>query len=200
VSTADHAGADDASKTEETARRLEYHPDTHAAGSDENLAGQVIAVGAVRFIQTLLGHANLETTTIYTKVSVLKQASISSPLDQLQGATAPQPSPAPAPAAVNPVGRLRIDMQPIETDGEQRIAKTSITILNEPAVTLSGIVIREARPGWVAMELPPEEAWSESWSESLAWLSGPQRERVKSADFCELLQQRLRQTFLERCC
>ncbi len=87
-------------------------------------------------------------------------------------------------------------MQPIETDGEQRIAKTSITILNEPAVTLSGIVIREARPGWVAMELPPEEAWSES----LAWLSGPQRERVQSPEFYEMLRRRLGQKFLERCC
>ncbi len=87
-------------------------------------------------------------------------------------------------------------MQPIEKDGEQRVTTATITILNESPVQLSGIVIREARPGWVAMELPPEEAWSES----LAWLSGPQRERVKSADFCELLQRRLGQTFLERCC
>jgi integrase/recombinase XerD len=66
----------------------------------------------IRFIQALLGHANLETTTIYTKVSVLKQTSIASPLDQLQGTTAsPSPSsssPASKPTVANPVGRLRL--------------------------------------------------------------------------------------------
>jgi integrase/recombinase XerD len=154
----------------------------------------------IRFIQALLGHANLETTTIYTKVSVLKQTSIASPLDQLQGTTAspssPASSPASQPTVANPVGRLRVEMQPIESDGEQRVAEASITILNEPAVRLAGIIVREARPGWVAMELPTEDAWSES----LAWLSATQRERVTSPEFYEMLRRVLGQKFMERSC
>lgn len=150
----------------------------------------------IRFIQALLGHANLETTTIYTKVSVLKQTSIASPLDQLQGTTAsPSPSsssPASKPTVANPVGRLRVEMQPIESDGEQRVAEASITILNEPAVRLAGIIVREARPGWV----PTEDAWSES----LAWLSAPQRARVTSPEFYEMLRRVLGQKFMERSC
>lgn len=147
----------------------------------------------VRYIQTLLGHANLETTTIYTRVSVLKQVTISSPLDQLQQSGKQVPSTA---AAEQPVGRLRIEMEPIESDGDQRVARTTVTILNRTPVRLSGIVIREARPGWVAMELPTEDAWSES----LSWLSEPQRARVRSPEFYEMLRGRLGRTFMERFC
>jgi hypothetical protein len=83
-------------------------------------------------------------------------------------------------------------MQPIESDGEQRVAEASITILNEPAVRLAGIIVREARPGWV----PTEDAWSES----LAWLSAPQRARVTSPEFYEMLRRVLGQKFMERSC
>ncbi|MEP6168798.1 MAG: tyrosine-type recombinase/integrase, partial [Rhodopirellula bahusiensis] len=37
----------------------------------------------IRFIQKLLGHTNLETTSLYTKVAQMKATAVASPLDQL---------------------------------------------------------------------------------------------------------------------
>ncbi|WP_276664336.1 tyrosine-type recombinase/integrase, partial [Rhodopirellula baltica] len=38
----------------------------------------------IRFIQKLLGHTNLETTSLYTKVARMKATAVASPLDQLR--------------------------------------------------------------------------------------------------------------------
>ncbi len=59
-------------------------------------------------------------------------------------------------------------------------------------VQLSGIIVREARPGWVSMELPAQEAWREP----MRWLRPEQRERIESPEFYQMLQQQLGQRFL----
>ena len=52
-------------------------------------------------------------------------------------------------------------------------------------MTLSGITVREPRPGWVTLDLPP---W-ERWSDALGQLSRREYERLESPDFYALLQQ-----------
>jgi hypothetical protein len=52
-------------------------------------------------------------------------------------------------------------------------------------VHLDGIVVREPRPGWVTLEVPPLEAWENR----LRWLLPEQRERVESPGFFQLVQE-----------
>ena len=61
----------------------------------------------LRCIQKPLGHAKLETTTIYTKVAVIRQQKIQNPLDVLNG----KARPAVVPPAQKPVGRMQIDVR-----------------------------------------------------------------------------------------
>jgi integrase/recombinase XerD len=132
----------------------------------------------IRYIQKLLGHARLETTTIYTKVAVIRQQQIQSPLDVLTGkARVPV-----LPAAQRPVGRMQIQVRP--RPGQAAADAEAIIFSEDRYVHLDGIVIREQRPGWVSLELPPLEAWEAR----LRWLLPEQRERVESPEFFQLLQ------------
>ncbi len=154
----------------------------------------------VRYIQKMLGHANLETTTIYTKVSILTQVAIQSPLDRMNSCEGESPGRAAEHSgalpekrhAVDPVGSLRIEIVPLPSDGGEKRAAASITVMNETPVTLDGIRVRESRPGWVAVDLPTAGAWEQR----LEWLSKAQRDRMDSPSFYEYLRNILGRKFL----
>ena len=75
-------------------------------------------------------------------------------------------------------------------------ADVVLHILTEPrAIRLSGIVVREPRPGWVTLEVPPLE----EWREPLKWLTREERERVESPSFYRTLQEHLTQRYLSAC-
>ena len=57
---------------------------------------------------------------------------------------------------------------------------------------LSGIVVREARPGWVSLDLPPLE----TWAEPMKWLTPQRKERMTTPEFYELLQREVTRRFL----
>ena len=70
--------------------------------------------------------------------------------------------------------------------GELATADAEAIIFSEDRyVHLDGIVVREPRPGWVTLEIPPLEAWEKR----LCWLLPGQRERVESPEFFRLLQE-----------
>jgi len=92
------------------------------------------------------------------------------------------------------VGQLRLHFlqQPPEPERTReancRIAKVTIGIVSGGRpIYLTGIVAREARPGYVTLEIPPLE----HWSEQLSWLTRPQRERIEEPEFYELLQREI---------
>ena len=62
----------------------------------------------------------------------------------------------------------------------------------ESYVHLDGIVVREPRPGWVTLEIPPLEAWEKA----LRWLEPEQRERVETPEFFQLLQTHVTRKYL----
>jgi hypothetical protein len=63
---------------------------------------------------------------------------------------------------------------------------------NETTITeLDGIVIRESRPGWIALDLPPIEAWRDS----LLLLPREQQDRITSPEFYQFLQRYLLDRF-----
>lgn len=155
----------------------------------------------IRFIQKLLGHTNLETTTIYTKTAVLKTSAIRSPLDLIKAGSEPQQSKTAEAkdSGLKPVGRLKVEILPdeknavcVESGKRSRSAKAAIVVLHQDQeIRLDGIAIREARPGWIAMDLPPVECWENS----LRQLPRAQRERIESPPFLEYLRQILAARF-----
>jgi integrase/recombinase XerD len=160
----------------------------------------------IRMIQALLGHVHLETTRIYTKVAVVKQRQVDSPMDILTGcrrprAEAPKPTLDPraiglpvSPHTPRPVGRLRIELQPRPHSAETvPAADVTLTIVNDPQpVKLPGIVVCEARPGWLTLDVPPLE----HWEEPMKWLTPEEKTRIESAEFYEMLQREVGRRFL----
>lgn len=143
----------------------------------------------IRFIQKLLGHRRLETTTIYARVAVLKQQEIESPLDRAtltrnRRSADRQPTP-------RPVGRMRIDLQRLPGEGNEAVSTVAIRG-NQRDVLLSGIRVRQPRPGWVTLDIPPLEHWESALRE----LPSDQRERIESPEFYHLLQQTISTRYL----
>ena len=132
----------------------------------------------VRYVQSLLGHAKLETTTIYTKIALRRnEQETKSPLDVLTGRQL-------APQTANlPVGRLRIELTP--RAGEPAADVKLVILGGEHSVDLDGIVVREIRPGWITLDVPPLERWADA----CRWLTPPQRRRIESAEFFEMLKE-----------
>ena len=94
------------------------------------------------------------------------------------------------------VGELRLHFKPIETDAsEPHQCKVTIAIASAtgPPTYLTGIVAREARPGWITLEIPPLE----KWEEPMRWLTREQRERIQEASFFEILQAEIPKRFLQ---
>ncbi len=158
----------------------------------------------IRLIQKLLGHANLETTTIYTKVSVLKQASVKSPLDALNSAVATESASANGDGVAEArrvderkvqrqVGRMRLEL--VRSAGDEACATAAFVVMNEDqTVRFDGITLRESRPGWVAMDVPALE----QWENSLSWLNPEQRRRIEAPEFLDSLRCLLGQRFLSQ--
>ena len=59
------------------------------------------------------------------------------------------------------------------------------------ADSLPGIVVREARPGWLTLDVPPLE----HWQEPMKWLTPEQKTRLESPEFYELLQREIARRF-----
>ncbi|MCC7110681.1 MAG: tyrosine-type recombinase/integrase [Deltaproteobacteria bacterium] len=156
----------------------------------------------VRFIQRLLGHLQLQTTTLYTKLAVLKGERATSPLDLLTSPPAgPVATPASAadpltPVAAGPralpparpaevaVGRMRVTLT---RDGSG--ADVTVTVRADPDITLAGIRVAEPRPGFLTLSLPPLE----EWAERLAWLPRDTRERIEEGAFYDQLLAAIRE-------
>lgn len=140
----------------------------------------------IRDIQKWLGHANLDTTTIYLRVAKpANNERRKTPLDTLLESP---------PQVARPVGNLRLHFKPEATAGaEGRRCKVTIGVpsATTPTIYLTGIVATEARPGWITLNVPPYE----QWEEPMRWLTRSQRERIESPHFFETLQREIPKRF-----
>lgn len=136
----------------------------------------------VRFIQKLLGHLRLETTTLYTKLAVLTGARATSPLDVLEAEKPTRPA---LPAAA-PKGRLGIEMKLVRDDKGLQ-GEATLLVRGDPPIRLAGVIIREPRPGFFSIDLPPQEAWADE----LAWLDRDARARFDDPALYERLRDHL---------
>ncbi|MDH3716506.1 MAG: tyrosine-type recombinase/integrase [Planctomycetota bacterium] len=144
----------------------------------------------IRRLQKQLGHVHLETTTIYVKVARPSDPDkMTSPLDRLaQSSTTLADSSLSTASSQRAVGTLRIKMLPKPATAGLRRADASLLINPGPRqVELAGICVREARPGWVTLDLPSLE----KWESSLSRLTVGHRERIEDPAFFELLQREL---------
>lgn len=138
----------------------------------------------VRFIQRLLGHLRLETTTLYTKLAVLTGSRATSPLDVLE---AEKPTRhAPPAAAIAPKGHLGIELKLVPDDKGLR-GEATLLVRGDPPIRLPGVVVREPRPGFFSIDLPPQE----SWADELSWLAPDVRARFNEAALYERLRDHL---------
>ncbi len=77
--------------------------------------------------------------------------------------------------------------------GEATVADVELSIFNDDRyIYLDGIVVREPRPGWTTLEIPPLE----KWEKPMRWLLPEQRERIQSPEFFQLLQTHVTRKYL----
>ncbi|MEM9943285.1 MAG: tyrosine-type recombinase/integrase [Planctomycetota bacterium] len=164
----------------------------------------------IRQIQKLLGHQRLETTTIYTRVAKERCTRVTSPLDKLDlnnsqsipnQASESQSKRTPSGSGVlkpeihlvdQPVGKMKVVM---ESDSSQQRSRFRIEITGKgrgKQVVLNGIKVSQNRLGWIQIDLPTME----SWSNSLSQLSKAQKERIESPQFYEQLRDIIAEKFL----
>lgn len=157
----------------------------------------------IRFIQKLLGHQRLETTTIYTKLAQIRHQVVRSPLDQLpQHATASSPLPlgpaststqAQQPSSAS-VGKLKIHLQRI---GKTSEAKVTLEVLlgdssvDKERVFLLGIRVQRSRQNWIQLTLPDPQ----TWEQPLRSLPRAVVARIHSAEFYETIRQQICQRY-----
>jgi hypothetical protein len=125
----------------------------------------------IRFIQKLLGHTHLETTSLYTKVAITTTSNVSSPFDQMQNAATEATTPSAAALSTPSVGKLKIVVEdPPDATGNRRVylgilspADRSLRVdaglvsgvaSKEMPVSLPGIVILPAR--WFCRSIVPQ--------------------------------------------
>jgi len=152
----------------------------------------------IRFIQKLLGHIKIETTTLYTHVAAYTERQIESPLDATLRAGAPvaeAPSHAERPIAPPTSGRMRVVFRrpPLPASAGNPPCEADVTIqMAGVSCRLPPIIIREPRTGWILLDVAPIEAWDSQ----LKCMPKEARERIESPAFFEALRQGLVQRYL----
>lgn len=86
------------------------------------------------------------------------------------------------------MGQLRLHFLQQPGEPNCRCAKVTVSIFSgDRPIYFTGIAAKEVRPGYVTLEIPPLERWSEP----LSWLTRQQRERFEEPEFYELLQREI---------
>jgi site-specific recombinase XerD len=147
----------------------------------------------IRFIQKLLGHLRLETTTLYTRLAVPREGAVRSPLDLLHDSrdAAARGLVRPATTTTTP-GRMRLGLV-LRAEGGADVAVELADSSGGPTVRLSGIVVHEPRPGFFSLHLPPLE----DWAPALSFLDDELRARVDDVGFYERLRDAVVARFVE---
>ncbi len=153
----------------------------------------------IRFIQKMLGHARLETTTIYTRTAEMRGSPMVSPLDQVQaevkaeGLTDVANVKTEIDAQPNTevelnqrphVGRMKVELKMID----DRMAEAMIHIsASSTNISLDGIVVTKHEHGWVELQVPVFERWNKE----ILDLPVHVRSRLQEQEFFELVRKRV---------
>lgn len=149
----------------------------------------------IRFIQKLLGHRNIDTTVIYTKVAKLNTSKIASPLDSLTSTE----NDLSKPTVQKPAGKLGIQITDLVATKSETTAVAQLSIRgphanNSPPINLPPVPIAMKRNSWIEITFPSLAIWEASLNQ----LTPAQRQRTKSPEFFELIRQQISTRFLKQ--
>jgi len=109
---------------------------------------------------------------------------VKSPLDQLPNNGGVSEAAAPKQP---PVSHMRLVVESGKQDNSSCFDVRLIIDKRPQPIVFPGIVAREQRPGWLTIDVPPTEHWTEQRQQ----LTEAQRERMDTAEFYELLRQQI---------
>ena len=117
----------------------------------------------IRRIQKVLGHANLETTTIYVHVAKPADAtSLPSPIDGIDNGLTDVKSNVVTPNKIvgGQVGRLKVHTRTLEASKETQVTvEVFVNRETKSRIYLTGILAIQQRPGFWTLRFPPLEHW-----------------------------------------
>ena len=135
----------------------------------------------IRFIQKLLGHAKLETTTIYTKLASPRSNNFISPLDQLGSQTSPIKKPTQYSGETDHRAMVSVNVRLVSE--KHAVASATIRHRNQ-RYSIDQIRIVENDNRWVAIEMDAIEHWLERQVELSSYL----RLKIVAPEFFETLR------------
>jgi len=164
----------------------------------------------IRFIQKLLGHQRLETTTIYTHVAKISTQAITSPIDQLQQTHQCQvenevptsgiekretaPDRLHQPTDASNVGRLKFHFLDAVASRSAKVTIEICGIANLPRQFLTGIEVAHTDSHWLKLTVPT----ASDWQQTLNQLPATVRKRIERPEFYELIRSEISSRFLHR--
>ena len=164
----------------------------------------------IRFIQKLLGHQRLETTTIYTHVARLSTQAITSPIDRLQQNQQCQvENKAPTsgteneetahdrihqPTDASSTGRLKFYFLDAVASRSAKVTIEICRIKNLPRQFLTGMEVAHTDSHWLKLSVPT----ASDWQQTLNQLPASVRKRIERPEFYELIRSEISSRFLHR--
>lgn len=146
----------------------------------------------IRFVQKLLGHARLETTTIYTKTAEIRGKAIISPIDEAKNhRKTTEPEQRIQSSTIKSTQRgLRVEISNVP----EGIAKVYLRD-GQKVFVLSGIKIESTNEGWIKLDLPVLD----NWISSQPSMAQAMVNRIQSDGFTEQLRWVILKKYTEAC-
>ena len=164
----------------------------------------------IRFIQKLLGHQRLETTTIYTHVARLSTQAITSPIDRLQQTQQQEAENESAslgnekqvavhnrlhqPTVSSSTSRLKFHFLDAVASRSAKVTIEICGVANLPRQFLTGIEVAHTDSHWLKLTVPT----ASHWQQTLNQLPASMRKRIERPEFYELIRAEISNRFLHR--